>query len=88
MSTGNYSSIYIKFPATNYCRHSPSCSSTIVTNRRIMSDSELDNRLIGNLRRARLAFEEVDLQLEELVAKCDELIRQQKLQRIKQKQKN
>jgi hypothetical protein len=57
-------------------------------NRRIMSDPELDNRLIGNLRRARLAFEEVDLQLEELVAKCDELIRQQKLERIKQKQKN
>jgi hypothetical protein len=59
-----------------------------VNNRRIMSDPELDKRLIGNLRQARLAFEEVDLQLEELVAKCDELIRQQKLQRIKQKQKN
>jgi hypothetical protein len=57
-------------------------------NNRIMSDSELDQRLVGNLRQARLAFEEVDLQLEELVAKCDELIRQQKLQRIKQKQKN
>jgi hypothetical protein len=56
-------------------------------NRKIMSDPELDKRLVGNLRRARLAFEEVDLQLEELVAKCDELIRQQKLQRIKQKQK-
>jgi hypothetical protein len=37
-----------------------------VNNRQIMSDPELDNRLI--------AFEEVDLQLEELVAKCDELI--------------
>jgi hypothetical protein len=58
-----------------------------VNNRQIMSDPELDERLIRNLRRARLAFEEVDLQLEELVAKCDELIRQQKLQRIKQKQK-
>jgi hypothetical protein len=46
-------------------------------NNRLMSDPELDKRLIGNLRRARLAFEEVDLQLEELVAKCDELIRQQ-----------
>jgi hypothetical protein len=52
-----------------------------------MSDSDLDKRLVRNLRRACLAFEEVDLQLEELVAKCDELIRQQKLQRIKQKQK-
>ena len=59
-----------------------------MNNRQIMLDLELDNRLIGNLRRARLAFEEVDLQLEELVAKCDELIRQQKLQRIKQNQKN
>jgi hypothetical protein len=58
-----------------------------VNNRRIMSDPELDERLIGNLRQACLAFEEVDLQLEELVAKCDELIRQQKLQRIKQQQK-
>jgi hypothetical protein len=57
-----------------------------VNNRQIMSNPELDERLIGNLRRARLAFEEVDLQLEELVAKCDELIRQQKLQRIKQRQ--
>ncbi|WP_310483861.1 hypothetical protein [Chamaesiphon sp. VAR_48_metabat_403] len=59
-----------------------------MNNQQIMSDPELDHRLIGNLRRARLAFEEVDLQLEELVAKCDELIRQQKLERIKQKQKN
>jgi hypothetical protein len=48
-----------------------------VNDRKIMSDPELDQRLVGNLRRARLAFEEVDLQLEELVAKCDELIRQQ-----------
>jgi hypothetical protein len=59
-----------------------------VNNRQIMSDPELDNRLIGNLRRARLDFEEVDLQLEELVAKCDELIRQQKLYRIQNKKKN
>jgi hypothetical protein len=53
-----------------------------------MSDSELDSRLIGNLRRARLDFEEVDLQLEELIAKCDEVLRQQKLQRIQAKKKN
>jgi hypothetical protein len=59
-----------------------------VNNRIIMSDLELDNRLIGNLRRARLDFEEVDLQLEELVSKCDETMRQQELQRIKQKQKS
>jgi hypothetical protein len=59
-----------------------------VNNRRIMSDPALDSRLIGNLRRARLDFEEVDLQLEELVAKCDEVIRKQKLQRIQAKKKN
>ena len=55
--------------------------------RPMMPDPAVDSRLIGNLRRDRLAFEEVDLQLEELVSNCDELIRQQKLQRIKQKQK-
>jgi hypothetical protein len=46
----------------------------VMQDRPMMSDPELDNRLIGNLHQARLAFEEVDLQLEELVAKCDELI--------------
>lgn len=48
---------------------------------------EVNRRLIDNLRKARLDFAEVDLQLEELVAKFDELIRQQKLQRIKHRQK-
>jgi hypothetical protein len=47
---------------------------------------EVNLRLINNLRQARLDFAEVDLQLEELVAKFDELIRQQRLQRIKHKQ--
>jgi hypothetical protein len=47
---------------------------------------EVNRRLIDNLRQARLDFAEVDLQLEELVAKFDELIRQQKLERIKHKQ--
>jgi hypothetical protein len=47
---------------------------------------EVNRRLITNLRQARLDFAEVDLQLEELVAKFDELIRQQKLERIKHKQ--
>jgi hypothetical protein len=54
----------------------------------IMPDPAVDRRLLDNLRQARLSFEEVDLQVEELIAKFDELIRQQKLQRIKQKQKN
>jgi hypothetical protein len=56
--------------------------------RLIMPDPSVDSRLIGNLRRARLDFEEVDLQLEELIAKCDEVIRQQKLQRIQTKRAN
>jgi hypothetical protein len=53
-----------------------------------MPDPSVDRRLLDNLRQARLSFEEVDLQVEELIAKFDELIRQQKLQRIKQKQKS
>lgn len=53
----------------------------------MMPDPSVDRRLLDNLRQARLSFEEVDLQVEELISKFDELIRQQKLQRIKQKQK-
>ncbi len=52
----------------------------------MMPDPSVDRRLLDNLRQARLSFEEVDLQVEEVIAKFDELIRQQKLQRIKQKQ--
>ena len=52
-----------------------------------MPDLEVNRRLLDDLRRARLDFEEVDLQVEELVSKFDELIRQQRLQRIKHKQK-
>jgi hypothetical protein len=53
----------------------------------MVPDPAVNRRLIDNLRQARLDFEEVDLQVEELVSKFDELIRQQKLQRIKHKQK-
>ncbi len=53
----------------------------------IVPDAAVNRRLLDNLRQARLDFEEVDLQVEELVSKFDELIRQQKLQRIKHKQK-
>jgi hypothetical protein len=53
----------------------------------VMPDPSVDSRLLGNLRQARLSFEEVDLQVEELISKFDELIRQQKLERIKYKQK-
>jgi hypothetical protein len=52
----------------------------------IVPDPVVNRRLLDNLRQARLDFEEVDLQVEELVSKFDELIRQQRLQRIKQKQ--
>lgn len=58
----------------------------IVTAQPTMPDPSVNRRLIDNLRQARLDFEEVDLQVEELVAKLDELIRQQRLQRIKHKQ--
>jgi hypothetical protein len=51
----------------------------------IVPDPVVNRRLLDNLRQARLDFEEVDLQVEELVSKFDELIRQQKLQRIKHK---
>jgi hypothetical protein len=44
----------------------------------MMPDPSVDRRLLDNLRQARLSFEEVDLQVEELIAKFDELIRQQK----------
>ena len=53
----------------------------------IVPDAVVNRRLLDNLRQARLDFAEVDLQVEELVAKFDELIRQQRLQRIKSKQK-
>jgi hypothetical protein len=53
----------------------------------MMPDPSVDRRLLDNLRQARLSFEEVDLQVEELIAKFDELIRQQKLHRIQSKQK-
>jgi hypothetical protein len=47
-----------------------------------MPNSSVDQRLLGNLRRARLEMEEVGLQLDEVLAKFDEKIRQQKLKRI------
>jgi hypothetical protein len=53
----------------------------------IVPDAAVNRRLLDNLRQARLDFEEVDLQVEELVSRLDELIRQQKLQRIEHKQK-
>jgi hypothetical protein len=47
-----------------------------------MPNPSVDQRLLGNLRRARLEMEEVGLQLDEVLAKFDEQIRQQKFKRI------
>jgi hypothetical protein len=57
-----------------------------VNNQPTMPDPSVDIKLINNLRRARLDFEEVGLQLEEVIAKFDATSRQQRLERIKQKQ--
>ena len=43
---------------------------------------EVDKPLLGNLRRARLEMEEVGLQVEEVIAKLDDQIRQQRLKRV------
>jgi hypothetical protein len=48
-----------------------------------MPDPEVDKRLLSNLRLARLEMEELGLELEELIAKLDEHLRQEKLKRIK-----
>lgn len=48
----------------------------------LMPTPPLDPRLLSNLRRARLEFEELGLQLDEVIARFDEEIRQQKLKRI------
>jgi hypothetical protein len=53
-----------------------------MTNQPIMPNSSVDQRLLDNLRRARLEMEEVGLQFEEVLAKFDEEIRQQRLKRI------
>lgn len=48
----------------------------------LMPSPSVDLRLVSNLRRARLEFEELGLQLDEVIARFDEEIRQQKLKRI------
>jgi hypothetical protein len=47
-----------------------------------MPDAIVEQRLLGNLRRARLEMEEVGLQLDEVIARFDEEIRQQRLKRV------
>ncbi len=48
----------------------------------LMPDPSVDQNLLGNLRRARLEIEESGLQLEEVIAKLDQEIRQQRLTRL------
>jgi hypothetical protein len=55
-----------------------------MTNQPLMPDPSVDQRLLGNLRRARLEIEELGLQLDEVLARFDEEIRQQRLKRIRQ----
>lgn len=59
-----------------------------MNNQPTIPDPSVNARLINNLRRARLDFEEVGLQLEEVIAKFDETLRQQRLERIKKKQQS
>lgn len=53
----------------------------------IIPDPVVTARLIRNSRRARLDFEEAGLLLEEAIAKFDEILRQQKLERIQKREK-
>jgi hypothetical protein len=53
-----------------------------MTNQPLMPDPSVDRRLLGNLRRARLEIEELGLQLDEVLSRFDEEIRQQRLKRI------
>jgi hypothetical protein len=53
-------------------------------NQPLMPDLSVDRRLLGNLRRARLEIEELGLELDEVLARLDEEIRQQKSKRIQE----
>jgi hypothetical protein len=53
-----------------------------MTDQPLMPSPSIDQRLLSNLRRARLEIEELRLQFDEVLARFDEEIRQQKLKRI------
>jgi hypothetical protein len=53
-----------------------------MTDQPLMPNPLVDQRLLANLRRARLEMEELGLQFDEVIARFDEEIRQQKLKRI------
>jgi hypothetical protein len=47
----------------------------------------VDERLLGNLRRDRMDFVEADRQMDELIAKLDELLERQRLELIEKRQR-
>jgi hypothetical protein len=53
-----------------------------MTDQPLMPNPSVDRRLLGNLRRARLEMEELGIQFDEVLARFDKEIRQQKLKRI------
>ncbi len=53
-----------------------------MTHQPSMPHASVDQRLLRNLRRARLEMEELELQLDEVLARFDHEIRQQRLKRI------
>jgi hypothetical protein len=55
----------------------------MMTNQPSMPDPSVDQRLLGNLRHSCLEMQELGVQFDELIAKFDEEIRQQKLNRIR-----
>jgi hypothetical protein len=55
-----------------------------MTNQPQMPDPSVDPRLLGNLRHARLELEQLGLEFDEVLAKFDEEIRQQRLKRVEQ----
>jgi phage shock protein A len=46
-------------------------------------DTETSKRLLTNLRRTRLEMEEFNLQLDQIIARFDQELSQQKLQRVR-----
>lgn len=54
-----------------------------MTNQPSMPDPSVDERLLGNLRRSCLEMRELGGQFDELIAKFDEEIRQQKLGQVR-----
>jgi hypothetical protein len=55
----------------------------MIANQPPMPDPSVDQHLLGNLRRSRIEMEELGVQFDELIAKLDEEIRQQKLNRVR-----